>query len=102
DVILDVLNARPNLHHQVIGAVNGSLSNLMGPDQYAQFMGLRRSFEDYGRVMTALLDTYGVGLGEALASVAPSTNGGETPKQTSDVSTDSTSETASQTPPADD
>lgn len=99
DTIMAVLTERPTLPKDLWNALNDALAILMdGPDagrsgnQFTAFRRSRPSIEDYGRLVGALFDTYGVSLGEAFASPASSENAGETPKLTSESTTASTSE----------
>ena len=96
-VVVDILFLRPDLPLDIINRVFAAFEVLFGgPDEYARFKATRPSLVDYAQLFRGLYRGYGVGLGEAFASLAPSGPGGETPKQTSDASTASTSETPSE------
>lgn len=94
DIVLSVLEARPQVLSQVIGAVKESLALLFGADDYARFVATRPSLPAYGRLIRGLLTLYGVSLGEAFASPSSSTSAGLTQKQTSSTSTTSTPDTS--------
>lgn len=95
-VVVDILFLRPDLPLDIIGRVFEAFSILFGGDEeFARFKRTRPSVIDYAELFKGLYRGYGVGLGEAFASLASSGAAGETQKQTSDASTESTSETPS-------
>src|SRR5690606_18858967 len=94
-VAMGMLTRRPKLHRQIMGAVEGALAVLFGEGNYERFAATRPSIPDYARLLVNLSRVYGVSLGEAFASLGPSTNGGETQKQTVEPGTESTSGTPS-------
>ena len=98
-VVVDTLFLRPDLPLTVINAVFRAFEILFGgPEEYARFKSTRPSLPDYAALFKGLYRAYGVGLGEAFASLGSSGDGGETQKQTSNGSTESTSETPSGAP----
>lgn len=98
-VVVDVLFARPSLPLELIRAIYASFEILFGPEQYVTFKAQRPTLLDYAFLFKALYTAYGVSLGEAFASLAPSTSDGETPKQTSASTEESTPETPSESTP---
>lgn len=93
DALLTLLQQRPGLHKQIIAAVREALALLLGADQYAAWVASRPTVTGLMRLAGALMDEYGVALGELFASPNSSTTGGATQKETSGQSTDSTSDT---------
>lgn len=98
-IVVDLLFMRPSLPLELIRAVYKSFEILFGEEQYAAFKEQRPTALDYAFLFQALYTAYGVSLGEAYASLAPSTSDGETPKQTSESTEESTPETPSGSTP---
>lgn len=92
DQVIDVLTDRPDLPTAVLAAIHGCFRILFGPEQYETFAAQRPSVQDYVRLVKALVSLYGVNLGEAFASAGSSESDGQTPKPTSQSTTDSTPE----------
>lgn len=97
-VVLDTLFDRPDLPLEVVKTIYASFELLFGADQYARFKTQRPSLEDYQFLTAALLDMYGVSLGEALASPGSSESDGATQKAISGHTTTSTSVSAGDSP----
>lgn len=98
EVVLDVLTNNPSLPRDIYDAIKGAFAALFGPEQYPEFEKQRPSINDYARLAQALMPLYGVGLGEALGSPDSSESGGETSKQTSPATTESTPAASGKTP----
>jgi hypothetical protein len=86
DTIIEVLTDQPNLPHGFVRAVLDAIESLFGPEQWAAFRAEKPSLQDLWALVSGLFREYGVGLGEALRSRAPSPNGGTTSSPTSLVS----------------
>lgn len=80
---LDSILTRQALPKQAVAAIKDALRLLFGEESYAAFVADRPSVQDYIRLVRGLADFYGVGLGEAFASLVSSASDGETPNQTS-------------------
>jgi len=92
EVVLDALLSRPTLPIDALRAARACLERLFGPEQWASWLETRPSLPAYGRLIRHLVRTYGVSLGEAFGSPAPSGAGGATSRPTSPPPTGSTPE----------
>jgi hypothetical protein len=90
EVMWQALAANPRLPVDFWTGVKASLALLFGEEAWARFTADRPSLPTYVRLVRMLSKAYGVGLGEAFASAAPSDTGGETSNPTSKPSTEST------------
>jgi hypothetical protein len=91
DTIITVLTDQPDLPHGFTRAVLDAIESLFGPEQWAAFQAEKPSLQDLWALVSGLFREYGVGLGEALRSAAPSPTAGTTSNPTSvDSTTDST------------
>lgn len=91
-ILLDLLESRPSLFADALDTIKSMLTLLFGAEQYALFLASRPSVNDYLRLVQGLVKLYGVGLGEAFASLESSTNGGATPNPISGSTRASTPE----------
>lgn len=96
--LVDVLIVNPDLPREVLGAVQSGAEALFGVDGYAALVTFRPSPQDIGVLVGALLQKYGVTLGEALGPRESSESAGPTSSPTSDGSTDSTLDPSTVTP----
>lgn len=96
--VIDILFLRPDLPLDIINRVYRAFEVLFGAEQYKAFKSHRPSLVDYATLFRLLFKAYGVGLGEAFASLASSGDAGEPQQPTSSASTESTSETPTALP----
>lgn len=112
DLLRSMVIARPYLVAEGVEAVAECLARLIGqtptpptvedgpagPSAWSRFVSHRPSPHDYLRLGRGLLAVYGLTLGELFGSFGSSETDGETQKQTSNGSTDSTVEEPSPSP----
>lgn len=87
---LEALLAHPTLPVDVLRTIRSAIATLFGAQQWARFTALNPSLPDLVALIRGLWAEYGVSLGEAWSSSAPSGTGGATSKPTSNGSTAST------------
>jgi hypothetical protein len=91
-LVLEALLSHPTLPVDVLRTIRAALASLFGDDQWQRFNDLKPSISDLAALLRGLAAEWGVGLGEAWASSAPSPNGGATLKSTFNAGTASTPE----------
>lgn len=89
-LVIEALMSQPGLPVEVLRAVRAAMATLFGPDQWADFNALEPSLPDLTALLSGLWAEYGVSLGEAWQSSAPSESGGTTPRPTYNGTTAST------------
>lgn len=97
-ILIEALLSNPNLPVDVIRGVYASLAVLFGEEQWALWLTKKPSIPTYAVLLRGLWRAYGVSLGEAFASAAPSASDGETSSPTSKGSTGSTRAASTKAP----
>lgn len=90
-LFMEALLTHPSLPVDVLRTVRSAIATLFGEEQWARFNALNPSVPDLAALIRGLWGEYGVSLGEAWSSPAPSATGGATRNPTSNGSTGSTS-----------
>lgn len=81
--VLAVIGRNPRLLSATLRALRRAFEQLLGEEQWQQWLAMRPSLPDYFRLGRAAFAEYGVGLGEALGLSSSSETDGRTSKQTS-------------------